>query len=458
LPGEILANKYQVERVIGHGGMGVVVAARHLELDQPVAIKFLVGDAPPTARERFNREAKAAVAVRSEHVCRVFDVGKLESGEPYIVMEYLEGCDLADKLTQEGPQPVAVAVGWLVEACDALYSAHSQGIVHRDLKPANLFLQQSSDGAETIKVVDFGISKLPASGARALTSTAVMMGSPFYMSPEQLESSRDVDARSDIWSLGVVLYELLTGRPPFDGETLVQLAVQTREQEPAAPSTLRPDLPKEIDAVIARCMQKRAADRYSSVIQVVSDLAAFAPPESSALVSKLMKRSTGGHRRSDPKIVTADDIALSPTVAAGVSKDSIDGSVTTPKPVLPKRRTKVFAVVVLGVLGFAGIAFGVTRRAPPAPVAVTSAPVSAIASSPPVVVEPANPVATPATAVAPSASIATAIVAAPSPVQAHAKPRGAVSVAPFVTPSASTTPSPTASTKKRHDLDRDYVP
>src|SRR3954452_10790259 len=185
LPGETLAGKYKVERVLGKGGMGIVVAARHLELDERVAIKFLLGERSSAGVDRFLREARAAAKVKGEHVCRVFDFGRLETGEPYIVMEYLEGPDLARKLASQGPQPVPAVVGWIIEACDALAEAHAIGIVHRDLKPANVFLANRTDGSSCAKILDFGISKL---AAETMTSTATVMGSPLYMSPEQMES------------------------------------------------------------------------------------------------------------------------------------------------------------------------------------------------------------------------------------------------------------------------------
>jgi eukaryotic-like serine/threonine-protein kinase len=289
LPGETLAGKYRIERALGQGGMGVVMAARHLELDERVAIKFLLGDPPEGAVERFLREARAAAKVKGEHVCRVFDFGRLETGEPYIVMEHLEGVDLSNKLEREGPQPASLVVGWIVEVCDALAEAHALGIVHRDLKPANVFLARRPDGSSCAKVLDFGISKVPSTGT--MTRSATMMGSPVYMSPEQMESSRDVDARSDIWSLGVVLYELLSGDAPFIGESMVQLAVQVREREPLAIDPRRA-VPEGLHAVIGRCLAKKPADRFGSVGELAAALAPFAPPEVGALVARLTRRIT----------------------------------------------------------------------------------------------------------------------------------------------------------------------
>jgi serine/threonine protein kinase len=286
LPGETLAGKYRIERVIGQGGMGIVVAARHLELDERVAIKFLVGAPSEAAAERFLREARAAAKVKGEHVCRVFDFGKLETGEPYIVMEYLEGTDLARVLSRGGPQAPATVVGWIVEACAALAEAHALGIVHRDLKPANVFLATRPDGSSCAKVLDFGISKLPQSAT--MTGPTAAMGSPLYMSPEQMESARDVDARADVWSLGVVMYELLTGKPPFVGESMAQLTVLVREKD-APPME---GVPESLAAVVTKCLAKRAADRYVGVAELTAALAPFAPDEVAPLVARLSKRTT----------------------------------------------------------------------------------------------------------------------------------------------------------------------
>ncbi|HTB76104.1 MAG TPA: serine/threonine-protein kinase [Polyangiaceae bacterium] len=209
--GDILARKYRVERVLGAGGMGVVVAACHLQLHQKVAIKFLLPEALSNAEavERFAREARAAVKITSEHVARVIDVGTLDTGAPYMVMEFLEGHDLAQWVRLRGSLLLEQAVDFVLQACEALAEAHALGIVHRDLKPANLFIVRGADALHAVKVLDFGISK--AAGLEvALTRTAAVMGSPLYMSPEQMAASRNVDARTNIWAMGIVLYELLT--------------------------------------------------------------------------------------------------------------------------------------------------------------------------------------------------------------------------------------------------------
>src|SRR5580704_14011169 len=206
--GDVLAGKYKVERLLGAGGMGVVVAARHLQLDQLVALKFVLPKAleDKSMTERFLREAKAAVRLKSEHVAKVLDVGTLDSGAPYIVMEYLEGTNLAEVIAIQAPLAADVACDYLIQACEALSEAHTLGIVHRDLKPQNLFLTKGVGGAPLVKVLDFGISKIKQpEGAHNLTQTATVIGSPLYMAPEQMRSARNADQRSDIWALGVVL-------------------------------------------------------------------------------------------------------------------------------------------------------------------------------------------------------------------------------------------------------------
>ena len=242
-PGDVLVGKYRVERVLGSGGMGVVVAAHHLQLDEKVALKFLRPEALENAEHvaRFDREARAAVKIKSEHVARGIDVGKLESGAPYIVMEYLEGGDLSAMLEKSGPLRFDQAVDFVLQACEAIAQAHALGIVHRDLKPSNLFCIQRPDGQLSIKVLDFGISKTTStsasgSGSRdmGMTRTTAIIGSPIYMSPEQMKSSKGVDSRTDIWSLGVILYELLTGRVPFEADTVTELAIRVAT-EPTPP-------------------------------------------------------------------------------------------------------------------------------------------------------------------------------------------------------------------------------
>ncbi len=279
LPGSVIDNKYVVEEEIGSGGMGVVVAARHVALQQRFAIKFLVsGIDDPDTVERFVREARATSELKSEHVVRVWDVGELPSGQPYFVMEYLEGEDVGSLLASRGRLRITEAVGFVLQACEAVAEAHSRGIVHRDLKPGNLFLTSRPDGTAQIKVVDFGVSKVHARDATDFQETdgKSLLGSPYYMSPEQVRSASQVDERSDIWSMGVTLYELLTGARAFDAPTMPALAVKIASDPYESAIRLRPELPTGIDSIIRKCLAKDPALRYQSVAQLASALSPFA--------------------------------------------------------------------------------------------------------------------------------------------------------------------------------------
>ena len=293
--GDVIAGKYIVERVIGEGGMGVVLAARHRELEQRVAIKFLLAEIAQQgmAAERFRREARAAARIRGEHVCRVLDVGTLESGIPFMVMEYLEGRDLSSELDERGKLPYFEAVGFVLQACEALAEAHASGVIHRDLKPANLFLESRGDGSRRIKVLDFGVSKslidAATPGHGVLTQTSSLVGSPLYMSPEQLDSARDVDARTDVWALGVVLYELIAGRTPFHGESIPQLVTAVLHETPRPLAAWHVDVPPGLDAVLLKAMSKQRKQRYASVSEFVNALMPYAPAESAGTASRVSR-------------------------------------------------------------------------------------------------------------------------------------------------------------------------
>jgi serine/threonine-protein kinase len=290
--GDVIDRKYRVERVLGIGGMGVVVAAQHLKLGR-VALKFLLPVAlhRPEWVARFAEEARVLSRLRSEHVVTVFDVGELPNGAPYIVMEYLEGADLATRLEQTGPLPVEEAVGAVLQTCVAVAEAHRLGIVHRDLKPGNAFCTRGSDGQPLVKLLDFGISKntaATASGERMpLTQTKAVVGSPLYMCPEQLLGAKDIDSRADLWALGVMLFELLTGRTPFVADSIAELAVAIATTAPPRLRELWPDAPPELDAAIDRCLQKDRARRTPSVAELATDLLPFGPPRARAWVERV---------------------------------------------------------------------------------------------------------------------------------------------------------------------------
>ncbi|MGH7279941.1 MAG: protein kinase domain-containing protein [Polyangiaceae bacterium] len=293
LEGEIFEDKYRVERLIGAGGMGLVVEATHLGLERRVAIKFMQRETrdEPQAAVRFLREARACANLSSEHVVRVFDNGISSKGEPYLVMELLRGEDLSQLLKREKRISSSQASAWVLEACDAIAEAHRLGVVHRDLKPANLFLAEQKPGERKIKVLDFGVSKLVGEDSiGALTSRSTLVGSPRYMSPEQTQSSARTDARTDIWALGVVLYELVSGTTPFDANNPVGLAAAILTQDVPSLRSRAPEAPASFERIVMRCLQKDPKDRYPS-IEALAD-ALRAATKSSTSVRPRARAST----------------------------------------------------------------------------------------------------------------------------------------------------------------------
>ncbi len=271
--GTVLVGKYRIESVLGRGGMGLVYRAQHLALGESIAIKILRRDVSldDETVTRFMREAQSAVKLKSEHVARIQDVGTCDDGLPFMVMEFLQGADLGQMVDTHGAMSVPVAVDLVLQACDAIVEAHSLGIVHRDVKPSNLFVSFRPDQSAIVKVLDFGISKSSHGGDMSLTQTQSMLGTPAYMSPEQMRSARSVDARTDIWSLGTVLYELLEARRPFEAESFSEMCVMVAVDAPTPMS-----LGTEIEPVITRCLAKNPADRYPHVAELMRDLAPFA--------------------------------------------------------------------------------------------------------------------------------------------------------------------------------------
>ena len=281
LENEVLADKYRVERVVGRGGMGIVLAAWHLALDQRVALKCLQPELAQNSEsaERFLREARAAAKIKSEHGVRVLDVGNFEDGLPYMVMEFLDGRDFSDELRDRGPLPVEECMNYALQAIEAVAEAHSLGIVHRDLKPENLFLARQPDGTRRVKVLDFGISKSMVIGSadnRSLTQSSTIMGSPLYMSPEQMRAPRTVDARTDIWSLGAIIYELLSGHPPYVADTLPQLCAKMLESDPAPLRAVRADVDPELERTVTRCLARNVNERWQSMGELAQALLPYA--------------------------------------------------------------------------------------------------------------------------------------------------------------------------------------
>jgi serine/threonine-protein kinase len=288
--GDVIDGKYQVERELGIGGMGRVLLALHLGLEERVALKMLLPEATrdPEAVARFAREAKAAARIKSEHVARVLDVSALGGKNPYIVMEYLEGSDLEQVVEASGALPIADAVDYVLQACEALAEAHMRGVIHRDLKPGNLHLSRRADGSPMVKVLDFGISKIRTrESSGAMTTTSALLGSPLYMSPEQMKATRDVDARSDIWAMGVVLYELLTARSPFQAPSMPQVCARVLD---TPPDSLAPaGLPTGLEAVVMKCLEKKADSRFADVGALALALQPFAPERSEISIERIMK-------------------------------------------------------------------------------------------------------------------------------------------------------------------------
>ncbi|WP_159397327.1 serine/threonine-protein kinase [Sorangium cellulosum] len=333
--GEVFAQRYRLERSLGRGSMGAIFAAEHIPLRQRVAVKFLLPRAMklPGASARFLREARAAAAIRSEHVARVIDVGTADLGIPYLVMEYLRGRDLQQELETRGPLPVHEAVDYLIQACEAVAEAHARGIIHRDLKPGNLFLATGATGVPLVKVLDFGLSKAADAASEEdgkLTASEMMLGSPSYMSPEQVRCAKDVDARADIWSLGVVLYQLLTARFPFDTSKISALFVAIVTQAPTPPRVHRIDLPAQVEDVILRCLEKEPELRIQSVAELARELAPFGTERSARALDQI---EAIAHGRTDPSWLSpahAGDAVATTLPAATVA---VEGTASTlPRP------------------------------------------------------------------------------------------------------------------------------
>lgn len=447
-PGEIVAGKYLVERVLGAGGMGVVVAAWHQELEQRVAIKFLLPDVAQRAdaAERFRREARAAAKIRSEHVVRVLDVGTLEGrAAPYMVMEYLDGQDLSSRLEQ-GALPIDRAVDWLIQAMEAVAEAHSVGIVHRDLKPANLFISSRTDGSVCVKVLDFGISKNmnPASQAgseMSLTKTSGLVGSPLYMSPEQMRASKDIDGRADVWALASILFEAVSGRTPYTGDTVPELVASMMIDPPPRMATLRPGVPADFEAVLVRGLARDREERWQSVDEFATALAPFGTEAARLHVdriarvasgSMLPRKSSAASTQPNPNSRTPISVdrpeAHAATMAgptlAGVGRTDDTGKRSTPRRVW-MIAAGVAALLAVGLVialrpGAKPSAEPVTTEPPSAPTAARGEPVTAPQKTETLQVAPATAAATPEAA--PSATASASPSRRKSPAQVGPRP------------------------------------
>jgi serine/threonine protein kinase len=412
--GDLLAGKYRVERILGEGGMGVVVAAHHELLDQHVAVKLLYQDiADREAQSRLLLEARACAKLQSEHVARVVDVDTGADGLPFIVMELLEGADLCQIADARGALPRWLVVDYVLQTLEGLAHAHSRGIVHRDLKPSNLFLANRSDGTQIIKILDFGISKstdpvFDSTGERKramqLTGGRAVLGSPPYMSPEQVRSPKTVDHRTDIWSVGIVMYELLTNSMPFGGDEINETFAQILEKEPQPIRQIVTGVPEGLERVVMKCLAKNRDNRFADVSELARALVAYgsgtwmqSADRVHATLTRGLEDAISGPRLkgSGPSVLGASDRIPIPS-SPGRRTDSMQPELTGTASTVARRftvlgsgtRNLLKLTAVLGaaaVIVFAGIAFRYSRsraaaleekqlEATPSTVAVTAEP------------------------------------------------------------------------------------
>jgi serine/threonine-protein kinase len=427
--GDVIAGRYRVEQVLGAGPLGVVVSAQHLQLDTIVAIKLLlpnmVGD--PDAVARFAREARAAARITNEHVTRVLDVGTHEGGAPYMVMEFLEGMDLEHWLRMRGRLSYEQATEFLLQTSEAVAEAHSLGIIHRDLKPANLFVVRRPNGLMSIKVQNFGISKIINMTGRGIdtinTRVTSLMGSPAYMAPEQLDSPHDVDARTDIWALGVILFELLTGTLPFYAQRVPDLCRKIIDESPPLLVGLRPDAPPALQALITKCLEKDPNERYTNVAALAFALAEFAPKRARLSVVRILRTTrAAGLAPHAPTVPTASERPSFGTAAKSI------GPIESRPPEKKRRKAALAALVATtaaACLAIVAAATWSTRSAGPKAAAVApvleSGASSSVGGGPP--------------------AGAGASSYAPSPVRTTTSPTAAPSANPSATGSALSAPA-----------------
>lgn len=367
-PGDVLGDKYRVERVLGAGGMGIVVSARHIDLNTRVALKFMLKEAmsDPGHAERFLREARSAVQLKSGHTAKVLDVGKLPHGEPFMVMEYLDGHDLDAELKKRGPASAYTAVDYIVQASEAIAEAHGLGIVHRDIKLKNLFLTTTVDGRPLVKVLDFGLAKMQG-GPNDVSLTAVnsVFGSPQYMSPEQMKSAKDVDHRTDIWSLGVCLFELVTGRVPFDAGGVAEICAMVLKDPVPLPSQFAP-VPPELEAAIMRCLEKDQNRRFQSVAEMVQALQGFASDQGSARRIANVAQQSAAQKMDLPTIVNHDAPAID---GMGKTLNAWDSGPGSPRKTATLSQGTIYGIVaacvMMALVGLTLVALYLKRQPPP---------------------------------------------------------------------------------------------
>jgi len=405
--GKIVAGKYRLVRLLGSGGMGEVYEAHHAGIGRRFAIKFLhqllAGNREAVAR--FQREAQAAGGLENENIAAVVDIGVAEDGAPFLVMEYLEGEDLSRLLVRSGPLPVPRAAYIAIQTCRGLAAAHARGIVHRDLKPENLYVCKRNDGSDQVKILDFGIAKLHVS--TGLTQTGTTMGTPFYMSPEQARGAKEVDPRTDLYSLGVILYEMLSGAKPHPGDSYNEILYHVLTQEPTPLSAIRPGLPLGLSQVVGKSMAHEVSNRFSSAAELTTALIPFAGRNVTPVLSQVGLAVATGATMSSP--VSLPAMAIPTPIAPPV--------VDTAAP--SRRRSLVVmglgvAVIVAGLLGAATLWWpSVSKSTQPA----------AEEHKPPVTPPPPEPAPVPVPA--PPAAAVPAPQLAPTPVEhSHARAHG----------------------------------
>lgn len=337
--GKLVAGKFRIDRLLGEGGMGVVYAAMHLDLQKPVAIKIIRDELIPRddVIERMLNEARVAAQLRSDHVAQVLDLGRLETGAPFIVMEYLQGNDLATCLQESGRLAPELAVSYLLQACEAVAEAHAFRIIHRDLKPDNLFVASRADGEPIVKILDFGISKdISVARTATLRNPNLLIGSPQYMSPEAMRVGSKVEPATDIWSLGAVLYELLTGVQPFHADSVPEVCLRVLHDEPRPICEVCPDVSLELAEIVHRCLRKDPRERWQDVAELSRALAPHGPAGSVDLAERTARIACG--------------VRLKPRSAATpvepISHHLPEEELSIPRR--PRRWTTVLAVAAIG--------------------------------------------------------------------------------------------------------------